>query len=145
MSGLGMHGFARVVLLSAFPVCCLLALGCGGGMNTTMDSNRVLLSMSISPSAVDAQKFMNGQVMFAATGTFSQPPSPAIVTFMAPYSGSWAVSNPNIATIDQNGMAQCISGQSGTVTVSAIASTNAATGTGATSTAVSATATLICP
>lgn len=115
---------------------------CGGG---SMNTNRMLLSMTISPAAADAQQSPNGQVMFMATGTFSQPPSPAMVTFVAPFSGSWSVSNSNIATIDQNGMAQCISGQSGIVTVTAIASSNSAVGPGAMSTAVTAKATLTCP
>lgn len=116
--------------------------GCGG--NSSMNSNRVLMSISVSPATAIAHNFANGQVTFAATGTFSQPPSPAAVTFVEPYSGSWMVSNLNIATIDQNGMAQCVPGQNGTVTISAIASSNSAGG-GAMSPAVTGTATLSCP
>lgn len=119
----------------------LLALVACGGMNS---SNRVLMSMTLSPAAADAQNFANGQVQFTATGVFSEPPTPATVTFMEPFTGSWMVSNSNIAIIDQNGMAKCVAGTSGVVTVSAIASSNSAQAP-AMSTAVSATAMLTCP
>ena len=117
-----------------------------GSMSSS--SNRVLQSMSVSPTAADAQNSANGQVQFTATGIFSKPPSPGLVTFISPYSGSWSA-DPSIATLvgTANGTAtfQCVAGASGTTTVKAIASTNAAQGTGATSTAVSGTATLTCP
>lgn len=119
----------------------LLALVACGGMNS---SNRALMSMTLAPASADAQNFANGQVQFTATGVFSEPPSPATVTFMEPFSGSWMISNSNIATIDQNGMAKCVSGASGVVTVSAIASSNSAQAP-AMSTAVSASAVLTCP
>ena len=122
-----------------------IVAGCGGSMNTMNANNRVLLSMSISPASADAQMFTNGLVTFTATGTFSQPPSPAMVTFVAPFSGSWEVSDPNMATITPNGMAQCLPGANGKVTVQAQASSNSATTPGAMSTAVGATATLTCP
>ena len=52
----------------------------------------------------------------------------------------------SIATINQNGMAQCVpGGAAGTVTVQAMASANAATGIGATGVARTATTTLTCP
>lgn len=138
-------GIANFLKVSAWLVVSFMSMvGCGAHMQS-MNSNRVLLSMSVSPASADAQNFSNGQVMFTATGAFSQPPSPAPVTLMAPYSGSWEVSNNNMAMINQNGMAQCLPGASGPVTVFVQASTNAATGTGATSTSVSASATLICP
>ena len=144
MSGSGLLCSLRISLLSICIVASVLAIGgCGGG---SMSTNRMLLSMSISPAAADAKNSPNGQVMFTATGVFSQPPSPATVTFVAPFSGSWSVSDTRIATIDQTGMAQCVSGQSGTVSVNAIASANAAVGPGAMSIGVNATpATLTCP
>lgn len=121
----------------------LLTLAACGGMNS---QNRVLMSMTLSPATADAQSFANGQVQFTATGVFSEPASPATMTFMEPFSGSWMVSNSNIATIDQNGMAQCVQGTAGVVTITAIASSNSAgMSPGAMSTAVSATAMLTCP
>ena len=114
----------------------LLMAGCG--MN-----NRVLNSMTISPASADAQNFTNGQVQFTATGSFSQPPSPAAVT-----PDTWSSSNVQIATIDQNGMAQCVQGTTGMVTI--VASVSFATRlAGPAGTAilrvVSAKATLNCP
>lgn len=126
-------------LLAAFAIA---TFGCSS-MNSM--SNRVLQSMVISPSVADAQISPSGQVQFSAMGTFSKAPSPAPVTFVAPYSGSWATSDLNIATIDQHGLATCVPGASGTVTVSATASSNAGMGTQNTSTAVSGTAKLACP
>lgn len=112
--------------------------GCG------TDSLRVLQSMAVSPAVADAAKSPDGKVQFKATGTFSQPPSPDLVTFVAPYSGTWSVSNPGVATISQSGLAQCVPGASGTVDVKAIASANSA-GMGAMSIAVTGVAKLTCP
>ena len=131
-------GLASVLAFSAG-----ITFGCG-----TMNSaqNRVLQSMTVSPATADAQTFPQGQVQFTATGTFSKAPSPATVPvpFASPYTGSWLSSNPNVATINQNGVAQCVAGASGTVTVKAIVSSNAAMGTQM-STGVSATSQLTCP
>jgi hypothetical protein len=126
-------------LLAAFAI---TTVGCGS-MNSM--SNRVLQSMVISPATADAQTSPQGQVQFSAMGTFSKAPSPAPVPFVAPYSGSWATSDLNIATIDQTGLAQCAPGAGATVTITAMASTNAGQGTEQTSTAVSGTAKLTCP
>jgi hypothetical protein len=128
-----------VCLLATFAI---TTVGCSS-MNSM--SNRVLQSMVISPATADAQSSPQGQVQFSAMGTFSKAPSPAPVPFVAPYSGSWATSDLNIATIDQTGLAQCAPGAAATVTITAMASTNAGQGTQQTSTAVSGTAKLTCP
>jgi hypothetical protein len=39
-----------------------------------------LQSVTLSPASANAQDFANGQVPFAATGTFSKPPSPQPLT-----------------------------------------------------------------
>jgi hypothetical protein len=129
------------VLSCVLAVFSIASIGCSS-MNSS--PNRVLQSMTVSPATADAQTSPQGQVQFTATGTFSKPPSPGAVTFVAPYSGSWSSSNPNIATVSQSGVGVCVSGASGTVTVKAVASSNSATGTRM-STAVSGTAKLICP
>jgi hypothetical protein len=126
-------------LLAAFAIA---TVGCGS-MNSM--SNRVLQSMVISPATADAQSSPQGQVQFSAMGTFSKAPSPAPVPFVAPYSGSWATSDLNIATIDQTGLARCVAGAAATVTITAMASSNAGQGTQHTSTAVSGSAKLTCP
>ena len=126
-------------------VCVLAAIATVGCSSMNSMANRVLQSMVISPATADAQASPSGQVQFSAMGTFSKPPSPAPVPFVAPYSGSWATSDLSVATIDQNGLAQCVPGAAGTVTISAIASSNAGMGTQNTSTAVSGTARLTCP
>src|SRR4029077_3220150 len=137
------HRRARLAVLVLAPVVTAF-VGCGGMSN----SNRILQSMTVSPATADAQMSANGQVQFTATGMFSKAPSPAPVTFAAPYSSSWSA-DPSIATMVGTGMGtatfQCVAGASGTTTVKAIASTNAAQGTTATSTAVTGTATLTCP
>ena len=117
-------------------------VGCSA-MNSS--SNRVLQSIVVTPSNANAENSAMGQVQFTATGTFSKPPSPALVPFSDPYSGSWGASNLSIATITQNGLARCMPGKSGTVTITAIASSNSATGMGQMSTAVQGTAKLTCP
>jgi hypothetical protein len=114
----------------------------GCGMNSM--TNRVLQSINVSPAIGNAARSSDGKVQFKASGTFSKPPSPDAVTFVAPYSGSWAVSNLRVATISQSGLAQCVAGASGTVNVIALASANSAP-PGAMSIAVRGTAKLICP
>lgn len=132
--------------LFAVAVIAVQTIGCGAMSSSLMNSNRVLQSMTITPASADAQASPGGQVQFTATGKFSKSPSPAAVTFVPPYSGSWASSDPNIATVNSSsGLATCVAGASGTVTVTAMASTNAATGTAATSTAVQGMAKLTCP
>ena len=116
-------------------------LGCGAMYSS---SNRVLQSVMVTPANADAQNSM-GQVQFTATGTFSQPPSPAPVSFQSPYTGNWSSSNLSIATINQSGMAQCVAGAAGKVTITAEVSANSTTGGGQMSTAVSGKATLVCP
>lgn len=117
-------------------------LGCGSMYS---NSNRVLQSVMVMPANASAQNFTMGQVQFTATGTFSQPPSPAPVSFQPPYTGNWSSSNLSIATINQSGMAQCVAGAAGKVTITAEVSSNSATGMGQMSTAVSGKAILVCP
>jgi hypothetical protein len=122
----------------------LETVGCS--MSSSM-SNRVLQSMTVSPATADAQNFANGQVQFSATGTFSKPPSPAAVPFVAPYSGSWLADTSVVTLVGTSGNTatfQCVAGASGTITITAIASSNSANGP-AMSTAVTGTATLTCP
>ncbi len=108
---------------------------------------RVLLSISVTPATADAQTYSNGQVVFTATGTFSLPPTPAPVTFTAPYSGQFVVDNPTsgaIANVISTGTGtltvQCVAGASGTVGVAASALAN-----NGTSTLISGNAQLTCP
>lgn len=119
----------------------LMLNGCG--MNP-ITSARKLFSMTVSPAMADGARSPGGKVQFSATGTFSRPPSPDIVTFVAPYSGSWSVSNPDIATISPSGLAQCVPGASGTVDVIAEASANSAPA-GAMSVGVRGMAKMTCP
>lgn len=100
--------------------CCLLLLvlataACG--------NNRQLQTVTLSPTAAVAHNFPNGQVSFAATGAFSKPPSPVPLTskdvgWCVGTSGGACVGNINTgATVDLNGVAQCVAGFSGTVTI----------------------------
>jgi hypothetical protein len=83
------------------------AVGCGSG------SPRMLQSVTASPMTADAQNFPNGQVQFTATGVFNRAP-----TRVTPFQVAWLTSLPSIAAIDSNtGLAQCVPGQSGTVTI----------------------------
>jgi hypothetical protein len=128
------------VLFCVLSVISIATIGCGS-MNST--SNRVLQSMTLSPANADAQT-THGQVQFTAMGTFSKAPSPATVPFVSPYTGTWSTSDMNVATITQTGLASCVSGAAGTVTINAIASSNSGQGTQM-STAVSSSAKLTCP
>lgn len=103
------------MLFLVLPVVSLGTAGCG--------SSRQLQSVTLSPASADAQNFPNGQVSFTATGTFSKKPSPLQltgkdVTWCAGSSSGMCVGNINPGiTVDQNGLAQCVPGFTGTVTI----------------------------
>ena len=139
--------FRRHPLLAALgPVLLAIAMtSCGSP--SIPNAGRVLLAITVTPAAADAQQF-GGQVVFTANGTFSVAPSPAPVTFVAPYTGGFAVapnsSNQAIATIVATGSGtatvQCLASMSGTVEVGATASAN-----NGTSITVSGIAQITCP
>jgi hypothetical protein len=89
--------------------------GCG--------SSRQLQSVTLAPASADAQSFRGGQVQFAASGTFSEPPSPVQLTskdvqWCVGTSTGACVGNINPgASVDQNGLAQCNTGFVGTVNI----------------------------
>ncbi len=90
-----------LLLLLAFET-----VGCGSS------TPRTLQSVTASPTTADAMNFPNGQVQFTATGNFNR--SPMRVT---PFPVAWLTSQPSIATIGGNGLAQCVPGQTGSVTI----------------------------
>jgi hypothetical protein len=102
-------------LFVVLPLVTLGIAGCGSG--------RQLQSVALTPPSADARTFPNGQVSFVATGAFTKPPSPVQLTGN---DATWCVGsasgmcvgniNPG-ATVDQNGVAQCVPGFTGTVTV----------------------------
>jgi hypothetical protein len=93
--------------------------GCG------KSSPRMLQSVTASPTIADAQNFPNGQVQFTPTGVFNKAPTrvtplPACSTTKSADTciTAWSTSPPDtIATVDQTGVAHCLPGQSGTVTI----------------------------
>ncbi|HET9407176.1 MAG TPA: hypothetical protein VFO39_08045 [Candidatus Sulfotelmatobacter sp.] len=107
-------GFAAFALLL---IVGLFTLACG--------STRTLKSVTVSP-AIATQSSPSG-VQFSATGVFSgtstpQPLTSKDITWCAGVlvSGGGGACAGNInpgATVDQNGVAQCLSGFSGTVTI----------------------------
>jgi len=87
----------------------LAGLSCGG--------SRHLESVTVQPSVATAE---NGQFQFTATGTFSEPPSPASLTSKdVTWCGGEVTSAPSaspnscvgslipFATLDRNGLATC--------------------------------------
>jgi len=102
----------RKLLWALMFVTISLVLGCG---------NNRLTSVNVSPAVADARNFPNGQVQFTASATYSGSSHPVTVNNL-----SWCVGsssgrcNGNIAsaaTVNSNGVAQCLSGESGTVMV----------------------------
>jgi hypothetical protein len=80
-----------------------------------------LTSVSVTPATADVKDFASGQVQFTATGTFSDSSKPVPLNNLTWCIGSSSgVCNGNIAaaaTIDSNGVAQCVLNLKGTVTV----------------------------
>ena len=97
------------------PIIALGIVGCG--------SSRQLQSVKLNPALADARNFPNGQVPFTATGAFSKPPSPVQltskdVTWCTGSNSGMCVGNINPgATVDQNGLAQCVPGFTGKATI----------------------------
>ena len=123
-----------------------LLLACASSNPNTF---RYLISIAVTPTTADANKYPNGEVEFTATGTFSQPPITSPVTSAAPYSGQFSVVNPitppvTVANIVSTGTGtvtvQCAPGASGTVPISITANAN-----NGTPTIVSGGALLTCP
>ena len=84
----------------------VLSAGCGS-------APRTLQSVAASPASADAKDFPDGRVQFIPTGIYNKPPikvTPLEVT-------AWAASGNIIATVDQNGVAECVPGQVGTVKI----------------------------
>src|ERR1700736_5829065 len=84
-----------------------LSAGCGDSVS------RTLQSVSASPAVADAKDFRNGRGQFVPVGTYNKPPitvAPLPVT-------AWSAAPSTVATIDQNGIAQCAPGQVGTVKI----------------------------
>ena len=142
-----MHPRASLFLFAAFLIALATVVSSCSSGNPNL--GRVLYSISVTPATADAQNFPNGQVVFTATGMFNLPPSPAPLTFAAPYAGQFVVSNPTnppatIATVVASGNStitvQCASGSSGTVPIVASGSAN-----NGTDTVITGNAQLTCP
>jgi hypothetical protein len=135
-------GPARYSLLLVLLAATLLS-SCGAG--------RRLESVTLSPGTADAQSFPNGQVPFAASGTYSRPPSPVPLTSndVVWCVGANGVCAGNIvpgATVDQTGLAQCVPAFVGTVTILAgKASSNMVVPDGGQTLKVFGSAQLTCP
>ena len=102
----------RTVLWSAIGLSLLAMLGCG---------NTKLSSVSLTPAVADAQNFPVGQVQYAATGTYSNSSKVVPLTNVTWCIGSTTgMCNGNIVTsasVNANGLAQCLPGATGTGTV----------------------------
>ena len=96
----------------------VFSTGCGNS------SARMLESVTATPASADAQKFPNGTVQFTPTGIFNKAPTRVTPLPSCSASGAtgscitaWSTSPSTIASIDQNGLAQCVPSQSGTATI----------------------------
>jgi hypothetical protein len=109
-------------LLTALILLLLVSAGCGGS-SMMMNSTRQLQSLTVTPSAADAQKSPNSEVQFVATGTFNMAP----MSVMSP-TVRWSIGNPFATpmpmspspSIDGNGLARC-NGFVGIATIEATA------------------------
>ncbi len=130
----------KAFLWVAMTLSLLAMLGCG---------NSKLTSVNLSPTAADAQNFPSGQVQFTATGTYSNSSKVVPLTNVTWCIGSTTGScNGNIATsasVNSSGLAQCLPGQTGTVTVIAGSGGSQSNPDGGRQLTVFGTAQLTCP
>ncbi len=85
-------------------------------------SSRHLTAINVTPATADAQSYPGGQVPFAATGIYSQAPSPqqldaTTVTWCVGSTSGNCDGNIALRVAVQNGVAQCDQGFTGTVTI----------------------------
>ncbi len=134
-----MNAFAylSILFLSAITL-----LSCG--------SSRHLTAINVSPSTADAQSYPGGQVPFAATGIYSQSPSPqqlnaSSVTWCVGSASGNCDGNVVVRVTVQNGVAQCNQGFTGTVTILAGTQPMMSNPDGGSQLSVFGTAQLTCP
>lgn len=103
-----------VVVLTGFAV-----LSCGSNSSSLMGRalpNANLQSITLAPTAADAQAYANGAVPFVATGHYINPPHS-----VTPQAANWGACLQNApttgATVNQEGVAQCAAGATGKYTV----------------------------
>jgi hypothetical protein len=138
-----MRRSTNFLLFFALSTLILLNASCGGMMSNSMQ-NRMMQSITVTPSSADAQMFPSGQVQFMATGNFNMPPMMQTVPVQ------WSLASmvmgqavPTGVSIDPaSGMAQC-SGFMGAVQVKANFTMNP--DMAATAAQVIGTAQLTCP
>ncbi|MGA1985300.1 MAG: hypothetical protein ABSG72_03440 [Candidatus Sulfotelmatobacter sp.] len=95
------------------------ALSCGRGASPAnigpIQPGR-LQAITVSPVAADAQDYPGGQVAFVATGTYVNPAGE-----LTPQPALWGACQQNASTsevsVTNAGVAQCLSGASGSYTV----------------------------
>ena len=130
----------RIAFWVAIGLGFLAMLGCG---------NSKLSSVNLSPAVADAQNFPGGQVQFAATGTYSNSSKVVPLTNVTWCIGSTTgMCNGNIVTsasVNANGLAQCLPGATGTVTVIAGSGGRQSNPDGGRQLTVFGTAQLTCP
>ncbi len=110
-------------------------------------SSNTLQSISISPASADAQNSPNGQVQFAATGTYANG------SHVKPLTVEWSPGDPSTAhpwttPVDSNGVASCGAAPAGTYPIWALAPADLNTPVSAMkqgTALVTGTAQLICP
>jgi hypothetical protein len=90
---------------------------CGSG------TPRMLTSVVATPANADAKDFPNGKVQFTPTGIFNRAPT-RVTPLPTCSTGTgdacitaWSTFPHTVATIDQNGLAQCVQGQSQTAKI----------------------------
>jgi hypothetical protein len=110
-----MARFAFRTTLPLLLLAVLVAPGCG-------NNGQQLLSIRLTPATADIQNYPTSIVPFAATGTFSAPPSPqpltspGILWCVGTSDGVCAGNISTAASVDQMGKAHC-TGLAGTVSI----------------------------
>lgn len=126
----------RYLWLTLIPAALLLAAGCGAGHPN-------LTTVTVSPSSATATSSPQGDVVFTATGSFTNSTSRELTVADGL---TWSSSNTAIATVNDNGSASCLA--AGSVTITAQAPVNLQitvnNGVSNTSSNVTGTATLNC-
>jgi hypothetical protein len=103
-------GFFSLLLAAA------ITIACGSSPNPSQD----LQSISVMPTAADAQNYPNGQVQFTALGHYSSPGTSAGVPVTATWSSCNESGGSSPITVSSTGVAQCGEGASGTYVVEAL-------------------------
>jgi len=98
---------------------CLLVAAAAITIACGSSSSHIPQSVAVTPPTADAKEFPGGDVQFTATASYNSMPSPVknVSATWTACGSAGSLEPANLVTVSSSGVAQCLSGASGTYTV----------------------------